>query len=191
MPLPTDETIRLAQTGDRTALRALVDDIQPLIRRQLARYPVSEEDRQDLLQSTLMQVVRRLDSFRGESSFSTWLFRVTANEALMLMRTQRRHRGRLVDGLEGDELDAIAQKVNGLDEPFAVDLERTDHLRVAIDSLPETYKTVVTAHYGQELGLQEIARRFNTTEASVRSRLHRARARLRDALAEQRVDLAA
>ena len=183
--------IRLAQNGNRDALEQLITAIRPLIQRQLIRYPVTEEDREDLLQTTSLQVVRKIGSFRGDSSFSTWLFRVTANEALMLMRAQRRHRTRLVEGLEDDELDAITHDAHGVQEPFGEEHDRARHLRSAFATLPKTYQSVVEAHYGQDLGLQEIAQRFNMTEASVRSRLHRARARLRDVMAEQRVSLAA
>jgi len=97
---PSPDTLRLATAGDRNALNELVRSLAPHVERQLLRYPVADEDRRDLLQTTLMQVVRRLGSFRGDSSFSTWLFRVTANEALMLMRSQRRHRARVVAGLD-------------------------------------------------------------------------------------------
>jgi len=96
-----------AVRGDADALSAVVSAVRPHVERQLMRYPVGEEDRRDLLQATLLQVVRRLGSFRGDSSFSTWLFRVTANEALMLMRSQRRHRTRLVEGLDFEDLAAL------------------------------------------------------------------------------------
>src|SRR5215469_6221806 len=93
-----------AVEGDQAALSAIVTELRPHIEKQLMRYPVADEDRRDLLQATLMQVIRRLGSFRGDASFSTWLFRVTANEALMLMRSQRRHRNRLVQGLDLEDL---------------------------------------------------------------------------------------
>src|SRR5579883_2302357 len=96
-----------AAHGDNASLNSLVASLSPHIEKQLLRYPVAEEDRRDLLQATMMQVVRRLGSFRGDSSFSTWLFRVTANEALMMMRSQRRHRARLVEGLDFDELGSL------------------------------------------------------------------------------------
>src|SRR5690606_27981604 len=89
-----------ALIGDPTALDTVLKTIKPHVERQLLRYPVSAEDRRDLLQATLMQIVRRLGSFRAEARFSTWLFRVTANEALMLLRSRRRHRARFVEGLE-------------------------------------------------------------------------------------------
>src|SRR5271165_2260440 len=100
-------TVRGAAQGDSAALRTLVTNLAPHIEKQLLRYPVSDDDRRDLLQATLVQIVRRVGSFRGESSFSTWLFRVTANEALMMMRSQRRHRARLVGGLDLEELGTI------------------------------------------------------------------------------------
>jgi RNA polymerase sigma-70 factor (ECF subfamily) len=140
------QILESASQGDRAALTTLVRTLTPYIEKQLLRYPLSDEDRRDLVQSTLMQILRRVGSFRGDSSFSTWLFRVTANEALMMMRSQRRHRARLVD-----------------------------------------YRDVVSLHYHQDLGLQEIASRLATTESAVRSRLHRARARLRAILEKSSV----
>ncbi len=128
--------LALAANGDTDALNELVAIVAPHVEKQLLRYPLSDDDRRDLLQATLMQIVRRVGSFRGDASFSTWLFRVTANEALMMMRSQ-------------------------------------------LDALPEEYRNVVSLHYQQDLGLHEIAARLSTTESAVRSRLHRARSRLR------------
>ena len=100
-------TLEHAANGDPAPLRTLVTILKPRIEKQLLRYPLAEEDRRDLAQATLMQVIRRVGSFRGDSSFSTWLFRVTANEALMMMRSQRRHRARLVEGLDLEDLGSL------------------------------------------------------------------------------------
>jgi RNA polymerase sigma-70 factor (ECF subfamily) len=175
-----------ALNGDRAALNSFVSQLRPHVERQLMRYPVAEEDRRDLLQATLMQVVRRLDTFRGDSSFSTWLFRVTANEALMLMRSQRRHRTRLVEGLDFEDLGAIpAMNESEYSEPsdlVVANRERDARVREALNELPEDYRDVVVAHYHMDLGLQEIAGKFDLSESAVRSRLHRARTRLRSIL---------
>jgi RNA polymerase sigma-70 factor (ECF subfamily) len=183
---PSAEVLRLATAGDRTALNDLVSSLAPHVERQLLRYPVADEDRRDLLQTTLMQVVRRLGSFRGDSSFSTWLFRVTANEALMLMRSQRRHRARVVAGLDLEDL-AVLPAMNDSDarEPSDVRVaarQRDAIVRTALEELPADYREVVLAHYEEDLGLQQIADRLELTESAVRSRLHRARTRLRDLL---------
>jgi RNA polymerase sigma-70 factor (ECF subfamily) len=178
------DTLERAVAGDNATLDSLLRRLTPHIERQLLRYPVSEEDRRDLLQSTLFQIVRRLGSFRAESSFSTWLFRVTANEALMLMRSRRRHRARVVEGLDWEEL-ATLPEANDNELPAdgrVAARERDEMVRTALNALPDDYRDVVVAHYHMDLGLQEIATRLDLTESAVRSRLHRARTRLRGLL---------
>ncbi len=172
--------IRSVQAGNRSSLEELTRIIRPQVERQLARYPVSDEDRLDLVQSTLLQVVRTIGSFRGDSSFTTWLFRVTANEALMLMRSQRRQRARVVEGLDFEELGVLPTVRSAHGEDDAASLaEREACVREALGELPEDYRDVVLAHYHEDLGLQEIARKLSVSESAVRSRLHRARVRLR------------
>jgi RNA polymerase sigma-70 factor (ECF subfamily) len=176
-------TLERAADGDSSALRALVAFLQPHIEKQILRYPLTDEDRRDLVQATLMQVIRRVGSFRGDSSFSTWLFRVTANEALMMMRSQRRHRARLVEGLDLEDLGNLpAANDRAADDRGDANVaasERDARVRAALDELPAGYRDVVALHYHQDLGLQEIAERLGATESAVRSRLHRARSRLR------------
>lgn len=187
---PDKQTLSKASRGDSAALSALVVQLQPHIEKQLLRYPLSEDDRRDLVQSTLVQIIRRVGSFRGDSSFSTWLFRVTANEALMLMRTQRRHRARLVEGLDLEDLASLpaANEAASQDraDATAAQNERDARVRAALEELPAEYRDVVALHYNQDLGLQEIADRLGATESAVRSRLHRARARLRTILKDDR-----
>lgn len=172
--------IEKVKAGDRAAFDTLTRVIRPHVERQLARYPVTDDDRLDLVQSTLLQVVRRIRSFRGDSSFSTWLFRVTANEALMLMRSQRRQRARLVEGFDLEDLSALPTVHRAPAEDDAASIaEREAHIRDALDALPEDYRDVVLAHYHDDLGLHEIAEKLMVSESAVRSRLHRARVRLR------------
>lgn len=176
--------IALSQEGDRSALGRLASFARPLIERQLLRYPLTEEDRRDVTQSAMMQVVRRISSFRGHASFTTWLFRVTANEALMLMRSQRRLRAHLAVDVDVDDADSLLGLTDsGPVENPAVEQERETVVRNALSQLPEHYREVVTAHYHNDLGLQEIAAQLSVTESAVRSRLHRARTRLRGLLA--------
>ena len=171
--------IRDAQDGDLVALGMIARQVEPFIVRQLKRYPVSAEDRQDLLQIVLMRLSSKIGSFRGDASFATWLFRVTANEALMLMRSNRRHSGRLVDGpLEDDRTGASGENQDSVID-VAATAERDARVLDALTEIPEPYKNVVVAHYLLDLDLHQIARRFGITESAVRSRLHRARLRLR------------
>lgn len=185
-------TLEKAASGDSLALATLVTILHPHIEKQLLRYPLTEEDRRDLVQATLMQIVRRVGSFRGDASFSTWLFRVTANEALMLMRSQRRHRARLVQGLDLEDLGSLPAANDaaelGADTSVATS-ERDARVREALQELPAAYRDVVSLHYREDLGLHEIAARLATTESAVRSRLHRARSRLRAILERNELGL--
>src|SRR6185503_20216495 len=143
--------IEKVKEGDREALCTLTRLIRPHVERQLGRYPVSDEDRCDLVQSTLLQVVRRIGSFRGDSSFTTWLFRVTANEALMLMRSQRRQRARLVEGLDFEDLGSLPTVRGAAQEEDAASVaEREAYVRTALCELPEEYKSIVVAHYHED-----------------------------------------
>jgi len=196
MAFSIDKTTLLqASQGHPASLTELVTRLRPHIEKQLLRYPLSEEDRHDLVQSTLLQIIRRVGSFRGDSSFSTWLFRVTANEALMLMRSQRRHRARLVEGLDLEDLGSLPAANDGHSSDRADDValasERDARVRAALDELPAEYRDVVSLHYSQDLGLQEIADKLATTESAVRSRLHRARTRLRTILSRETGDTVA
>jgi RNA polymerase sigma-70 factor (ECF subfamily) len=183
MALELDPTLLARATrGDLDALQEIVAVASPLIERQVMRYGLDHDEQRDLVQTTLMQVLRRLGSFRAESSFSTWLFRVTTNEALMLLRSKRRRRARLT---EVDFEAATASHVAEGAEPDARLDARMARVRVAtaLAALPADYRDVVVAHYHEDLGLQEIAARLRISESAVRSRLHRARAALRTLLA--------
>lgn len=174
------DLIERVKRDDPGSLDALTRAIRPHVERQLARYPVSDEDRLDLVQSTLLQVIRRIRTFRGDSSFTTWLFRVTANEALMLMRSQRRQRARFIAGLDLEDLSVLpTMRVPAFEDDPASLAEREEFVRIALRELPNDYRDVVVAHYHEDLGLHEIAKKFMVSESAVRSRLHRARLRLR------------
>jgi RNA polymerase sigma-70 factor, ECF subfamily len=177
----TQTVIDSALAGEPQGIADLALLVKPLVERQLVRYAFPAHDRDDLVQATMVQLLRHLPSFRGDANFSTWLFRVAANEALMLLRSRKRLRARMTDSSEFESmLEHVPSEVD-LDGT-ADDRARETHVRAALSDLPDEYRDVVVAHYHLDLGLQEIADRFNLTESAVRSRLHRARARLRTIL---------
>jgi RNA polymerase sigma-70 factor (ECF subfamily) len=178
-----------ARRGDQTALSTLLTRYRPVVERQVQRFPIAPHDRADLVQDALLQVIRRLHTFRGDSQFSTWLYRVTANAALMRMRSERRRRYASFDDHEAEVETAMTNS------PFVAGGEWADRadnrvesqrqraqLEAAIAELPEQWRLVVLEHYVEGSPLQALADRLDTTESSVRSRLHRARTALRDRL---------
>jgi RNA polymerase sigma-70 factor (ECF subfamily) len=152
------------------------------------RMVASDIDAEDITQEVLLQVVRKLPSFRGESAFPTWLHRVTVNAALS---HRRRQAVRQEHGLHN------AQDVYGEDEPFTdvpspIVLAPDDQVAGnelkqlidrAVESLPAAYRNVFVLADVEGLPNAEIAERLGMSLPAVKSRLHRARAMLRDVLA--------
>ena len=182
------ELVGRAMAGDRTALSTLLQRYKPVVLRQLQRFPVDDADRKDLLQEAMLQVVRKLHTFRGDAQFSTWLYRVTANAALMKMRSERRRR---VTSLDESNVDLEAQPMTPPGGAWAENAQsRLEHCQLsvrlerALAELPEGYREVVIEHYLEGRTLQGVADHHGTTESAVRSRLHRARASLRRMLSD-------
>ena len=185
------ELVGRAQAGDEKALVTLLERYRPVIQRQLQRYPVDDADRNDLVQDALLQVIRKLGTFRGDSQFSTWLYRVTANAALMRLRSDRRRRQTSFDDYAGEAEQALALAVvmpggewsDRADSRYD-QAQRRARLERALSNLPDGYREVVIEHYLEGEPLQDLADRLGTTESAVRSRLHRARTTLRRILAD-------
>lgn len=148
----------------------------------------NDADAEDVTQDVLMQVVRKLDTFRGEAAFPTWLHRVTVNAALAHRRKRALRAEREVhDPLNNFQADGHHPSlVNrwGI-EPDAVVLNRetTDLIEKAISRLPEIYRDVYVLADVEGLPNQEIAEILGLGLAAVKSRLHRARLLMRESLA--------
>lgn len=172
LSLPIDDVL-LAQRGDPRALDRVVRAVTPSAQAMLRRFPLSEEDRHDALQNTLLRVCLALPSYRQEARFSTWLYRVCANEALMLMRKVRVRQSREADV---DPEDVALLLTVEAEEPGK---DRHEEVQEALASLPEHYRSVLAAYYGEGRGLDDIAASSVETESAVRARVHRARQLLR------------
>lgn len=178
--LSPDDVIQ-AQRGDARALDRVVRASLPLVRSTFKRFPLSEHDQEEALQNAMLQVVRGLGRYRREARFTTWLYRLAVNEALMIMRKGRLQRARSADV----PLDDLSEQELPRDEA-ALAAEQA-RLREALETLPEHYRATLVAHYNEDRDLSEIARHTNESESAVRARVHRARQMLRQRLGvEQR-----
>jgi RNA polymerase sigma-70 factor (ECF subfamily) len=186
-PVPSDETLAArAAAGDESAFEAIVKRYQARAYRLAFRLVGAEGDAQDALQEAFLQVFRRLATFRGEARFSTWLYRIVTNAALM----QRRRRSRRpTESLESylprfDAAGRHAATPAELEAACGVEdrLERrllAEKARAAIDSLPEAYRVAVVLRDLEELPTAEVAAVLGLEPAAVRQRVHRARLMLR------------
>jgi RNA polymerase sigma-70 factor (ECF subfamily) len=158
---------------------------------QLARRLVGNDaDAEDVAQEVLLQVVKKLDSFRGEAAFPTWLYRVTANAAL----AHRRKRAVREEHLVRDPLESLLdanQRTRPLRpwsitaEQQAIDRETREQIESAIDAIPEGYREVLVLSDVEGLSNSEIGDVLGLSLSAVKSRLHRARLMLRNRLAPQ------
>lgn len=130
---------------------------------------------QDITQDTFIRAFDRIAEFRGEAAFGTWLHAIGTTVALNTLRKVKRFRAREGDLDEADGIDAVAPGA----EP---DLKQK--LRKAIDELPEKYRTVFIMHDVEGFKHHEIAGCLGMQVGTSKARLSRARARLRESLAE-------
>lgn len=154
----------------------------------------NDTDAEDVTQDVLLQVVRKLHTFRGESALPTWLHRVTVNAALAL-REKRSNRARH-ESSTGDEaaLDAAASDPAGhirLNHPHPQSTpddvmlaeEQRDLIESAISKLPPSFRDVYVLADVEGLPNTAISEMLELSVPAVKSRLHRARLRMRDLLA--------
>jgi RNA polymerase sigma-70 factor (ECF subfamily) len=158
--------------------------VYSLARRMLA----NDADAEDVTQDVLLQVLRKLDTFRGESAFPTWLHRVTVNAALAhrrkrAVRDERRVNDPLDHFLEDGHHAAPIRRWSVAPDQEALDHETQRLIEDAIAGLPENYRDVYVLADVEGLANAEIGEMLGLSVAAVKSRLHRARLLMRDALA--------
>jgi RNA polymerase sigma-70 factor (ECF subfamily) len=177
-----------APAAPRLTPEQVFRDHAPRVYNLARRMLGNDADAEDVTQDVLLQVVRKLDTFRGEADFATWLHRVTVNMALAhRAKRARRHEHEVHDPLQQFEEDghhvgpvrpwAVAP------EKQALDRETQQLIEKAIAGLPEMYRDVYVLADVEGLPNAEIADVLGLSVAAVKSRLHRARLMMRGSLA--------
>jgi RNA polymerase sigma-70 factor (ECF subfamily) len=175
---------RLA-TGDRNEFARLVDQYSPLIYRLALKILANPEDAEDVLQETFLKAYQALPTFEGRSRLSTWLYRIAVNEALMLVRRRKAPLVPVEDDDPGeDELERPVQLVDWccLPEHELLSGETRGFLDAAVERLPDTLRTVFVLRDIQGWSIRETAEALNLSEVAVKTRLLRARLKLRETL---------
>ncbi len=137
----------------------------------------NEADAEDVTQEVLLQVVRKLDTFRGDAALTTWLHRVTVNAALSLRRQQVARRALHVGGA------GAARPVRAWPDEQALGRELRGLIEAAIAGLPPLYRAAYVLADVEGLANAEVATALGLSLPAVKSRLHRARLLMRAALA--------
>jgi RNA polymerase sigma-70 factor (ECF subfamily) len=148
----------------------------------------NDADAEDVTQDVLLQVIRKLDTFRGDSQLSTWLHRVTVNAALAHRQKRATRQKRETTETDPDLLEAAApsgpvKRWNVAPDDSLLEAEQTEVIEKAIGTLPDPFRDVYVLADVEGLPNNEIADMLGLSLPAVKSRLHRARLRMRDALA--------
>jgi len=179
---PDHELVKSWQAGDEAAFEQLVRRHERKVFRLLLRMMGSREEAEDVAQETFLSLHRHGHRFRGDSRFSTFVYRVASNAALNRRRTLGRNRARIqklaVRQAAGDDLPSSPR--NPEDAITGADL--SSQVRKALESLKPSLRLPVVLYDIEGLAYGEIAKVLGVAEGTVKSRIHRARQALRTEL---------
>jgi RNA polymerase sigma-70 factor (ECF subfamily) len=177
---PDGDLVARLQVGDEAAFEDLVRRETRHLLAVARRLLRNEEDAQDCVQQAFLSAFRALPSFNRQSRLTTWLHKIVTNAALMKLRTRARRPEESVEDLlpaffeDGHHADQFSEWALPADLRMVREETRA-HVRTAIDSLPETYRTVLLLRDIEEFSTEEAAEALDITTTAVKVRLHRAR----------------
>jgi len=174
------EAIRLVHIGDNEAFALIYRSYSGLVHRICLRMLRDPAEAEDAVQDAFVLVFLKINTFRGESAFSSWLYRLATNVALMRLRKNKRSwtppRERKLDIDSSSAIDAP--------DPHVTDVFGRIDLQAAIDVLPDGYKAAFILHDVHGYQHKEIAEIFGYSVGNSKSQLHKARRLLRKLMAD-------
>jgi RNA polymerase sigma-70 factor, ECF subfamily len=182
--LPEAETIRRAQQGDAAAFERLYQLHSRRIYALCLHLVRNQTEAEDLTQEAFLLVFRKIQTFRGESAFPTWLYRLALNVVLMRLRKKNLPRVSLEETAKpNQESGKPGKEIGGSDSHLTGLIDRLN-LERAVEQLSPAHKIVFVLHDIQGYNHREIAKMMDCSVGTSKGQLHRARARLRDLLRE-------
>jgi RNA polymerase sigma-70 factor (ECF subfamily) len=180
---PDDVLIQSALAGDEAAFGVLMERYVDLVFSVVVGIVRDETDAADVTQEAFVRAFRALPRFRGDSKFSSWLYRIAVNRSLTFLK-KRKRRGTSVDIGLGPHIEAAAvdRAPHGDPEKLVLDSEFRRLVRAAVGELPPRYRAAVTLFYIEERSYKEVARTLGIPMGTLKTHLHRARALLKEIL---------
>jgi RNA polymerase sigma-70 factor (ECF subfamily) len=182
------EAIERAKQGDAAAFEVLYNIHKRRVYSLCLRMTTNTAEAEDLTQEAFLQLFRKIGTFRGESSFSTWLHRMAVIVVLMQLRKKGLQVVPLDDENEGEE-DTPKKDYGAQDNVLAGSLDRLQ-LKNAIDRLPPGYRSIFVLHDVEGFEHNEIAEMVGCSIGNSKSQLHKARMKLRELLKTSRAEKA-
>lgn len=188
--LTDTELVLLVTSGQREAFGELVSRYRSKVNSLALKITKNEIDAQEVVQEVFLSAFSKLESFKGTAAFSSWLYRVASNGALMLLRSRRRENHESWDELQ-PRYETSPQAALSASADWATQAdricERKEIVRVLGDEfeqIPERYRTILILRELDGLSNREISDVLGISVAAVKSRLHRARIALRKRLVQ-------
>ena len=163
--------IARSMDGDEKAYEVLVDRYKEGLYHHCFKFTHDEDDAEEIALDAFVEAFVHVDRYDPRFQFSTWLYKIATNLALMRLRKRRDVR------MDEGELDRVISDLPGTEE-FALYRE----LHEAVDKLPVRYRTVVSMHYWQGKSYSEIASHMGTSVGSIKGWMHRAKKQLKEVL---------
>jgi RNA polymerase sigma-70 factor, ECF subfamily len=177
------ELIKLILDGNKEKFRMLVEQYQKMVFRTCMGFLHDKDDADDLTQDIFIQAYQSLHSFKGDSAFSTWIYRIAVNATLNRVRKNSRNPilNRLDSFFVSGKEKEFSLPVVDIENPESI-LIRQEHskwVQNALDNLPENQRTAIVLSKYDDLSQKEIAEIMKTTEGAVEALIQRAKTNLR------------
>ncbi|MBR2822063.1 MAG: RNA polymerase sigma factor [Clostridia bacterium] len=174
--------LRRARQGDPEAFESLMQAVESLIWRVCWHYTGHRESASDCAQEAILKIWRSLGTFRFDCAFESWCYRIAANSALDFLRKEKRQEALPLEPLTDEGFDP-PDPAPGTEEQI-LKKEEQARLRAALAQLPEEQRDALVLTQLEGRSYEEAAEMLQVSEGTVKSRVNRARLRLRDLLAE-------
>ncbi len=165
--------IQCIKAGDYSAFSHIVSSYQKMVYNVILRIVNQKEDAEDITQEVFVKVFKSLDSFKEDSGFSTWLYRIAYNTTLSELRKKKMIVSSFEDNLSNLEDDDIHDEIDSISTE-----ERIQYLEQAIRMLPSEDALIITMFYLNEQSIEQISTITSLSVANIKVKLHRIRKKL-------------
>jgi RNA polymerase sigma-70 factor (ECF subfamily) len=186
MTIADDIIIQQALRGEQQGYALLVKKYEPMVFTLVLRVVKNRAEAHEVAQDAFLKVFKNLPNFRGESKFSTWLYRIAYTTALNHLRTKKPEMLSLQDEQNSVQLSGLASE----DSAFQLEMsEQRKQIQDAIAELSPDYATIITLFYLFEQKISEICITMDINESNAKTKLSRARVRLREIMEKNYAEL--
>ena len=176
--------LRRAQSGDPEAFERLMEPLEQLVWRVCWHYTGNREAAEDCGQEAMIRIWRNLANYRGDCALESWVYRIAANCCMDWLRKKKRDRSVSMEPLAEQGFDP-ADEAPGTEEQ-AVAKDERQRLREAVALLPDDQREALVLTQLERVSYEEAAKVLGVSEGTVKSRVNRAKARLKEILSAER-----